>query len=47
MVIQGANHAQFSDYGLQPGDHPATISPGSQWQQTTDATVRFLTSFAP
>jgi hypothetical protein len=47
VVIQGANHAQFGDYGPQPGDNPATISPESQWQQTTDATVRFLASFAP
>ena len=45
VVIQGANHAQFADYGLQPGDNPATISAESQWQQTTDATVRFLESF--
>jgi hypothetical protein len=47
VVIQGGNHAQFGDYGPQPGDNPATISPESQWQQTTDATVQFLASFAP
>jgi hypothetical protein len=47
VVIQGANHAQFADYGPQPGDNPATISPESQWQQTTDAVVQFLASFAP
>ena len=47
IVIQGGNHAQFGDYGPQPGDNPATISPESQWQQTTDATVQFLASFAP
>lgn len=47
VVIQGANHAQFADYGPQPGDNAATISPENQWQQTTDATVRFLASFAP
>lgn len=46
VVIQGANHAQFGDYGPQPGDNPATISPESQWQQTTDAVVQFLASFA-
>ena len=47
VVIQGGNHAQFGDYGPQPGDNPATISPESQWQQTTDATVRFLETFGP
>lgn len=47
VVIQGGNHAQFGDYGPQPGDNPATISPESQWRQTTDATVQFLESFAP
>jgi len=47
IVIQGGNHAQFGDYGPQPGDNPATISPESQWQQTTEATVQFLASFAP
>ena len=47
VVIQGGNHSQFGDYGPQPGDNPATISPESQWQQTVDATVRFLASFAP
>jgi hypothetical protein len=42
VVIQGGNHGQFGDYGPQPGDNPATISPQEQWQQTTDATVKFL-----
>jgi pimeloyl-ACP methyl ester carboxylesterase len=46
VVITGGNHGQFGDYGPQPGDNPATISPESQWQQTTDATVQFLASFA-
>ena len=47
VVIQGGNHGQFGDYGPQPGDKPATISSESQWQQTTDATVRFLASCTP
>ena len=42
VVIDGGNHGQFGDYGPQPGDKPATISPQEQWQQTTAATVRFL-----
>jgi hypothetical protein len=46
IVLQGGNHAQFADYGPQPGDNPATISTESQWQQVTDATVNFLASFA-
>ncbi len=44
VVIEGGNHGQFGDYGPQPGDHPATISPEAQWQQTADATVEFLKS---
>ena len=47
VVIEGGNHAQFADYGPQPGDNPATISPEDQWQQVTEATVHFLASFAP
>lgn len=47
VVIQGGNHGQFGDYGSQPGDNPAMITAESQWQQTTDATVQFLASFAP
>jgi dienelactone hydrolase len=46
VVIQGGNHGQFGDYGPQPGDQPATISPQEQWQQTTAATVQFLQSLA-
>jgi hypothetical protein len=42
FVIQGGNHGQFGDYGPQPGDKPATISPQEQWQQTTEVTVQFL-----
>jgi dienelactone hydrolase len=42
VVIEGGNHAQFGDYGLQPGDNPATISSQEQWQQAADATVQFL-----
>jgi dienelactone hydrolase len=44
VVIQGGNHGQFADYGPQPGDKPATISPQEQWQQTAAATVEFLKS---
>jgi dienelactone hydrolase len=44
VVINGGNHGQFGDYGPQPGDKLATISPQEQWQQTTKATVQFLGS---
>ncbi|MCU1420467.1 MAG: hypothetical protein JWN36_118, partial [Microbacteriaceae bacterium] len=26
VVIRGADHASFGDYGAQPGDNPATIT---------------------
>lgn len=42
VVIQGGNHSQFGDYGLQPGDNPAEISRADQQKQAVDATVRFL-----
>jgi hypothetical protein len=42
VVIQGGNHAQFGDYGFQPGDNEATITRADQQQQVVDATVGFL-----
>ena len=42
VVIEGGNHAQFGDYGLQPGDNAATISAADQQSQIVDATVSFL-----
>lgn len=36
-IIEGGNHAQFGDYGEQPGDNPATITAEDQWEQTADA----------
>jgi hypothetical protein len=45
VVIDGGNHAQFGNYGLQPGDHVATISASDQQAQVVDATVKFLDSF--
>lgn len=44
--IEGGNHAQFGDYGLQPGDGEAAISPQEQWQQVIAATAAFLGSLA-
>ncbi|MGD8402630.1 MAG: alpha/beta hydrolase [Anaerolineales bacterium] len=42
LVIEGGNHAQFGDYGSQPGDNPATISAADQQAQVVSATVEFL-----
>ncbi len=45
MVIQGGNHSQFGDYGLQPGDNPAEVSRLEQQTQVVQAVVHFLASF--
>jgi dienelactone hydrolase len=42
QVIQGGNHAQFGDYGPQPGDGTATISAADQQAQAADLTARLL-----
>lgn len=42
VVIQGGNHAQFGDYGPQPGDNEATISRADQQAQVVQATTDFL-----
>jgi hypothetical protein len=44
--MQGGNHAQFGDYGFQPGDNQAKISRADQQQQVVDATVKFLESLS-
>jgi pimeloyl-ACP methyl ester carboxylesterase len=46
VIIQGGNHSQFGDYGVQPGDNEATISRADQQQQVVDATVKFLESLS-
>jgi len=42
QVIQGGNHAQFGNYGPQPGDGIATIPAADQQLQAADLTVRIL-----
>ena len=42
IVIDGGNHAQFGDYGPQPGDNPATISRAEQQKQAVEASANFL-----
>lgn len=41
-VIQGGNHAQFGNYGLQPGDGTATITAADQQAQAAGLTARLL-----
>lgn len=47
VVIEGANHAQFGAYGLQPGDNQATITPAEQQKEAVGATVKFLKEISP
>jgi hypothetical protein len=42
VVIEGGNHAQFGNYGFQPGDNVATISAVNQQEIIVNATVTFL-----
>ncbi|MBN1304425.1 MAG: alpha/beta hydrolase [Anaerolineales bacterium] len=42
LVIEGGNHAQFGDYGVQPGDNQAAISRVDQQRQAVEATAAFL-----
>lgn len=44
ILIEGGNHAQFGDYGFQPGDNPATISAANQQALVAAETVNFLNS---
>jgi pimeloyl-ACP methyl ester carboxylesterase len=42
VIIEGGNHAQFGDYGPQPGDKTATISRADQQAQVVSAVVKFF-----
>ena len=42
IVINGGNHAQFGNYGLQSGDNPAKISLEDQQKQIVTATIAAL-----
>ena len=42
IVLDGGNHGQFGDYGLQEGDGTATISTVQQQQQTVEAITSFI-----
>jgi Alpha/beta hydrolase family len=42
VVINGGNHAQFGNYGVQSGDNPARISLEDQQKQVVGATISAL-----
>jgi pimeloyl-ACP methyl ester carboxylesterase len=42
IKIEGGNHSQFGDYGLQSGDNVATISADEQYAQIVAATIEAL-----
>lgn len=44
VEIEGGNHAQFGDYGIQGGDLQATIDRETQQAKIIDATVHVLIS---
>ena len=44
IVIEGGNHSQFGNYGLQPGDHVATITWQDQQAQAVAATTKLVES---
>ncbi|MBO4358664.1 MAG: alpha/beta hydrolase, partial [Erysipelotrichaceae bacterium] len=39
-VIEGGNHAQFGNYGMQKGDGTASISAEYQQEQTVDIIIQ-------
>ncbi len=42
VVLEGGNHAQFGNYGIQSGDGIASISREEQQKQTSEAIREFL-----
>lgn len=46
-VIEGASHAQFGDYGKQPGDGVPEIAQGEARRLISDASVAFAASLTP
>ena len=47
VEIEGGNHAQFGNYGMQKGDLPAEISAEEQQKQTVEAIEAFLAERNP
>lgn len=42
VIIEGGNHAQFGDYGVQEGDGTATIGGEEQLNQTTEKIAQLI-----
>lgn len=42
IEIDGGNHSQFGDYGLQKGDNKATIDESKQFNLTAEYTIELL-----
>ena len=42
QVIEGGNHAQFGNYGIQKGDGDAEITPEEQQEKTADLIIRMV-----
>jgi hypothetical protein len=47
VLIEGANHASFGDYGAQPGDGVATIGTDEVRQLIAVASAEFIAESAP
>ena len=42
LIIEGGNHAQFGNYGIQSGDGEATIDSSEQQNQTVEFVIKSL-----
>lgn len=42
LALEGGNHAQFGDYGVQEGDEVATIDAEAQWTWAVDGTLMVI-----
>jgi len=47
VLLEGANHASFGDYGVQPGDGVASIGTDEVRQLIAAATAEFIAESAP
>lgn len=47
VIIEGGNHSQMGDYGLQRKDNPATITPSQQHEKVAQLIVDFMTKTTP
>ncbi len=46
VVIEGASHAQFGDYGVQPGDGTPTLSNDDARSRISDVALAFIDAAA-